>query len=169
MTKNIELRPLEPRDVNYGKIDLQHEVDFAPDKKLPVADLLKDRELVLCFVDPTREPTKHLFKDIAAFKSQFETWKGNILFVIPSDKRTADFNAAKWHLPKQSQFIYDENSVWMKEILKSSKQEFGGNYPLIFIVNSKGELTFKSEGYRIGTGELIYKSLLQGCGKCKIN
>jgi transglutaminase-like putative cysteine protease len=165
VTKNIELRPLEPRDVNYGKIDLQHLIVMASGQKLPVADLLKDRELVLCFVDPTREPTKHLFKDIAAFKSQFETWNGNILFVIPSDKRTADFNAASWKLPQQSQFIYDDNAEWMNAILKSSKQEFSGNYPLIFIVNSKGELLFKSEGYRIGTGELIYKSLFQGCVK----
>ena len=165
VTKNIELRPLEPRDVNYGTINLKHLVNLAPNRKVSVSELVQERELVLCFVDPTREPTKHLFKDIASFKSQFESWKGNILFVIPSDKRSADFSAANWKLPQQSQFIYDDNSEWMNAILKESNQEFNGNYPLVFIVSRKGDIVFKSEGYRIGTGELIYKSLVQGCVK----
>lgn len=165
VSKNIELRPLEPRDVNYGKINVNHLVNMAPNRKVSVAELVQERELVLCFVDPTREPTKHLFKDIASFKSQFESWKGNILFVIPSDKRSADFAPANWKLPEQSQFIYDDNNEWMNAILKESNQEFNGNYPLVFIVNRQGDIVFKSEGYRIGTGELIYKSLVQGCVK----
>ncbi len=155
--KEIILRPLTPRDESYGFIDMKAKPDASQQKT--VADYAGEKQLVVCFIDPNREPTKHLFKDITAYKKEFEKWGGNILFVIPSDKRTDAFNPKKWNLPKNSIIMYDENSAWMNDILTSTKQNFVDNYPLVFIVNNNGELVFKSEGYRIGTGELIYKSL----------
>ena len=159
VAKNIELRPLEPRDVSYGTADLQYEIALAEGEKMKVGELLASQELIVCFIEPAREPTKHMLKDIAAFKTQFEKWGGNILFVTPSDKQTTEFNPAKWNLPKQSRFFVDEQSVWMNSILEANQQQFRDNYPLVFIINTKGEITFKTEGYRIGTGELIFKSL----------
>ena len=156
--KEIILRPLTPRHETYGRIDVNKEITISG-KKQTLSNYIGKDEIILAFIDPNREPTKHLFKDISAFKKQFEKWNGKILFVIPSDKQTADFNPAQWNLPKQSLFIYDENSKWMNNILTSTNQEFRDNYPLVFIVDGNGELTFKTEGYRIGTGELIYKSL----------
>ena len=102
---------------------------------------------------------RHLFKDISSLKSKFEQWGGNLLFVIPSDKRSESFKASDWNLPSNSVFMYDEDSQWIKNIVTSTNQSFSDNYPLVYIVNADGELVFKSEGYRIGTGELIYKSL----------
>ena len=158
MKKIIELRELTPRDESYGFMDLNHEIEVEG-KKMLVSDLTKNNELILCFIDPTREPTKHLFKDITAHKAQFDKWSGNFLFVIPSDKYTVDFDAQRWNLPKNSFFIVDENASWMNSILTATNQEFRENYPLVFIVNGQGELVFKTEGYRIGTGELLFKSL----------
>ena len=158
VSKQIILRPLSPRDIKYGKIDMS----FIPDKKdnnKNVTFYAGDKQLIVCFIDPSREPTKHLFKDIYTYKSQFEKWGGNILFVIPSDKRTDDLNASQWNFPKQSKIMYDENSAWINNILSSTKQEFKDNFPLVFIVEKDGTLVFKSEGYRIGTGELLYNSL----------
>lgn len=156
--KPIELRELTPRNESYGFIELNHEIDVAGNK-IQVADLAKNNKLILCFIDPTREPTKHLFKDIAAIKTQFDQWGGNFLFVIPSDKYTVDFDSKKWNLPKNSMFSIDENASWMDSILTTTNQEFRENYPLVFIVDQQGELVFKTEGYRIGTGELLFKSL----------
>jgi uncharacterized protein YxjI len=47
----------------------------------------------------------------------------------------------------------------MDAMLKSTNQSFRDNYPLIYIVNNKGEIIFYSEGYRIGIGDLLSKSL----------
>ena len=35
---------------------------------------------------------------------------------------------------------------------------FRDDYPVVFLINPDGTIVFKSEGYRIGTGELILKS-----------
>lgn len=159
VNKNIELRKLEPRDIQYGTVDMEYTLNTGHDQKNKVSKLLGTKEAIVCFIDPSREPTKHMLKDISAYKTLFEKWNGNMIFAIPSDKNSTGFDQNKWNLPGQSSFIIDHDSEWMNHILSSLDHEFRDNYPLIFIINEKGEVTFKSEGYRIGTGELLYKSL----------
>ncbi|MCL2436234.1 MAG: Ig-like domain-containing protein [Lentimicrobiaceae bacterium] len=156
--KTITLRELAPRSKTYGEIDVHTPY---PDKghTLSLIDLMQDKELILCFIDPTREPTRHLFNDIASLKNEFEKWKGNILFMISDEKNTADFNPKRWNLPANSIFRIDYETMFMNYILTTTNQEFREEYPLVFIVNREGKLVFKSEGYRIGTGELLLKSL----------
>ncbi|MDR2084435.1 MAG: transglutaminase domain-containing protein [Bacteroidales bacterium] len=158
IVKDVELRKLIPRSEFYGTIDMNYVLNL-PDSDITVKELIGNKNAVVCFIDPNREPTKHLFKDIIAYKNPFEQWNGTMLFVIPTEKRTADFKPSNWNLPKQSIFIYDENSNWMNNILTTTEQEFRDNYPLVYIITPEGKLIFKTEGYRIGTGELIYKSL----------
>ncbi|MBR5784186.1 MAG: hypothetical protein IKY43_03345, partial [Bacteroidales bacterium] len=155
----LELRTLVPRKENYGKIDLSTQAPWNTDATL--ASEVKDKDFVLAFIDPNREPTRHLFNDIEIIKSQFEKWNGKMVFIVPEKKITDDFDTEKLmkKLPKNATLWIDKNSDWMNMFLKTTDTYFRSNYPLVFIINSKGELTFKTEGYRIGTGELIFKSL----------
>jgi hypothetical protein len=157
VNKTITLRELTSRNKTYGTID----AGYVPvgGESLSLTEMMPNQEIILCFIDPTREPTRHLFKDIAALKNDFEKWGGNILFMIPSEKHTADFNPKRWNLPKNSIFEIDEETAFMNYLLTTTNQEFREEYPLVFIVNKEGQLVFKSEGYRIGTGELLLKSL----------
>ena len=158
VSKEIIIRDLVPRDQKYGMIDLKQPL-FGSLKGKTIESVMGNKKLVICFIDPTREPSRHLFKDIASLKTQFESWSGTILFVIPSIKNTGDFHFEKWGFPKNVQFIVDEKSSFMKQILKDNKIEFKEEYPLLFIINEKGEITTKSEGYRIGAGEMLLKML----------
>ena len=47
----------------------------------------------------------------------------------------------------------------MNSIIKEANFEFKDEYPLVLIIKNDGKITFKSEGYRIGTASLIYKTL----------
>jgi hypothetical protein len=159
VNQNIELRTLVPRKEVYGKMDLN---TSAPWKEgSTIGDYVKTKDLVICFIDPNREPTRHLFNDLAAFKKQFEQWNGTMAFLVPTSRMTKDFSAEKLakQLPASAIIMEDKNNEWMRAMLKDTDQYFRDNYPLVFIVNKDGSLIFKTEGYRIGTGELIYKSL----------
>lgn len=160
ITKEIALRPLEPRNIDYGKIEMGYQLPINENNTKSISELANNKELIVCFIDPSREPTKHLLKDIAAFKQQFDEWGGNMIFLIPSDKNSGDFQPQKWNLPRHAIFTVDQKSVWMNKLLKETKTaEFKENYPLVFIISPDGTVYFKSEGYRIGTGGLLYKSL----------
>ena len=157
--KQIVMRTLVPRDKSYGKIDIKQHL-FGSLQGTSIEKVMNNKKMVLCFIDPTREPTRHLFKAMSSLKSQFEAWSGSIIFVIPSTKNTGDFHFGKWNLPKQSTFIIDDQSKFMQKLLKETKQEFKEEYPLLFIINEQGDIILKSEGYRIGAGEMILKEVL---------
>ena len=70
VSKQVILRPLVPRDEFYGNIDLTAKPQKSDERS--VADFIKKDKLVVCFIDPNREPTRHLFKDITAYKKEFE-------------------------------------------------------------------------------------------------
>ena len=159
VTKEIVIRPLEARPgENYGKIG-NSKFD-TPDGNTGLLDLAKEKPLVLCFIDANREPTKHTLKELGAMKVTFDKWGGNILLVIPEDRNTQPFDKSRWNLPKNTIVTVDGSGL-LKKVLAESKQYFRDNYPLIFIADKEGNLVFKSEGYRIGTAELIYKTLTQ--------
>ncbi|MDR2979904.1 MAG: transglutaminase domain-containing protein [Bacteroidales bacterium] len=162
VTKEIILLPLEPRKIIYGTIDMNYQLNLGNNTVKTIQELTLDKDLIVCFIDPTREPTTHLLKDIKKFTPQFDKWGGNLLFLLPSDKSVSDLDEKKKGVPKHSIFISDQASAWMNNILGSIKtEEFKGNYPLVFIISPDGKVTLKSEGYRIGTGELLLKSLTQ--------
>ena len=54
--------------------------------------------------------------------------------------------------------MQDKGNQWFKNILSSADLYFRDDYPVVFLINPDGTIVFKSEGYRIGTGELILKS-----------
>ncbi|MBR3946168.1 MAG: hypothetical protein IKJ56_03600, partial [Bacteroidales bacterium] len=158
MEREVKIRPLVQREKEfYGFIssDSQIEVDG---KTINLNDLTKEKPLVLCFIDPIREPTKHNLKEFGAMRETYEKWGGNILMAVPAEKLTEPFSAEKWNLPKQTIVTTDTNGL-MEKILTDTKQQFNDNLPLIFIVETNGKITFRSDGYRIGTAELIYKSI----------
>jgi len=158
ISKEIIIRKLEPRNQSFGTINTNYDLRIK-DKYVKVSEMIKEKAMVVCFIDPSREPTKHLLKDIKALKQDFEKWNGTMLFVLPEDKATPDFNFAHWGLPKNAYCVEDKANAWFNHILTTTGQDFGDNYPVVYIITPKGELTFKTEGYRIGTGELIYRSL----------
>jgi hypothetical protein len=154
------IRPLEARaGQSYGYI-AENTKATIDGNEVALVQLAKEKPLVLCFIDPNREPTRHTLKELGALKAVFEKWGGNILMVIPKDKLTQPFDKKHWNLPKNTLVTTDDNGLLAK-ILSDTKQYFRDNYPLIFIMDGKRQLVFKSEGYRIGTAELVYKTLQQ--------
>ncbi|MBO4875357.1 MAG: Ig-like domain-containing protein [Bacteroidales bacterium] len=156
--QELTIKPLVPRQAEtYGTIadDTEIEIDG---KTINLKSMAKEKSLVLCFIDPNREPTKHTLKEFGAMRESYEKWNGNILMAIPSEKLTEPFSAEKWNLPKQTMVTTDSNGL-MEKILSDTKQEYNDNPPLIFIINAEGQISFRSDGYRIGTAELIYTFL----------
>ena len=157
-TKEIIILPLEARaGQSYGYI-AENTRATVNGNAAALVQLAREKPLVLCFIDPNSEPTRHTLKELGAMKADFEKWGGNILMVIPKDKLTQPFDKKHWNLPENTMVTTDDNGLLAK-ILSDTKQYFRDNYPLIFIVDNRGQLIFKSEGYRIGTAELVFKSL----------
>jgi len=129
----------------------------------PMVDkkLYSEGGLIICFIDPDKEPTKHLMNELSQFKSIFDNWHGKFVFAIPEGKLTKGFSAGRYSgLPRNSRFITKDVDAMMNLFLKSADQSFRDNYPLIYIVNDYGDIILHSQGYKIGLGDLLRKTLL---------
>ena len=155
VSKTVILRDfnLVPEGSSYGHInpDLMLPVDGAEGS---IRSLSGVKQLIVCFIDPTREPTKHLLKEMSQLKREFERQGNNILFVVPSDKLAPDFHFEAWDLP-HSQLIEDIGNRWTDSFIEATGHNFRNNFPAVFVTGGEGNILFFSEGYSIGTGNLI--------------
>jgi transglutaminase-like putative cysteine protease len=164
----LEFNQQETENEILGYIDLNR--SFEPisgnsDKKISFESLSNNTGLVIIWIDPDKEPTKHLLNDLKKLKSHFDTWSGSFVFMIPGDKYNKNFETIKLdRLPKKSHFTIDTESFFSELQLKEfSNQQ---NYPFVIVANPKGEISYTSQGYRIGSGEQILNII---SNRCSIN
>lgn len=115
---------------------------------------------ILIWIDPDKEPSKHVMADLPAVKELIEKWGGGMLFLLGSDKVSASFSPSGFpNLPGQSQFAHDQNSEMLAKIAQLRKRDASGNLPVVIITDKTGNLVYYSEGYKIGIGEQIAKAI----------
>jgi hypothetical protein len=111
---------------------------------------------MLCFVDPGKEPSKHILQDLPAVRQALEKWEGGVLLIVPSDKVSKGFDASVFkELPKQTQWSINDDLL--NAATNALQIDWGDNFPLTLYLSNNGGILFSSLGYRIGTGEDVLK------------
>ncbi len=154
LTKEIVLRPLVPKQQRmvYGIIPPTIEVveDMAT-----LADYAGNKGMMLLFLGEYREPSKHLIVELREHRNELEKWGGMVYLVAPASAK-----AAGWDLPNTDCILGTVPSTDPLEaaLLQALQIEWNNDYPLVAVVNNKGEVLFHSEGYRIGLAEQLLKA-----------
>jgi hypothetical protein len=143
---------LNPPDYTFNQ--------YAANKVLELKTLSATKGAILIWIDPDKEPSKHVLADIPAVKDIIEKWDGGMLFLFPNEKVSSSFKPSNFlELPLQSKFAYDNGAILLTEINHLRKQNNASNLPVIVITDKNGNLIYFSEGYKIGIGEQIAKAL----------
>lgn len=153
-TKEIILRPLTNRIVAVqGKLDPKQEI--IPEMAT-LADYAGETGMLFVFVGDYKEPSKHLIKEIQSLEKEFKSWGGMIYLVAPASAKPVS-----WHLPNADCIIREPNQKdpFEKQIVDALKLDLKNDYPLVALVNKKGEILFHSHGYSIGLAEQILKKM----------
>lgn len=131
---------------------------YADKKTIALNTLVADKGVILVWIDPDKEPSKHVIADIPAVKALVEKWGGGLTFLFPSENVSASFKTTNFpNLPSQTIFAFDKNAKLLTQIGSLRKKNSAGNLPLIVILDKNGNLIYYSEGYKIGIGEQIAK------------
>ena len=163
--KNTEMK-LEFRDkpvanVNgYGALPLDYEFDiYKTTQKKSIKEMSSKAGMVIVWMEPGKEPTKHLLEDILKLKPAFDQWQGSIIFLIRPDRLTSGFAPSNYaNLPDHSFFSIDMKN-YLADAEKAIKLSFSSNYPVVLVIDKKGTVNYFSAGYKIGNGEQIVKQL----------
>ncbi len=153
------LQPVDQVVEVKGVIESGLMIPISLNKNVSLMELAGEQGLILAFINPANEPTRHVMSDIPQLKSDFEKWGGNMVFVVPASLNTKDYKPDNYkNMPALSKFAVDKDDKLLKSVMKSTAQKAMPALPYVMFVNTKGEITFLSSGYRIGIGENLLKA-----------
>lgn len=154
LTKEIVLRPLQKRvATTAASIDPKQEI-------IPGMATLEDYAgstgMLFIFAGDYKEPSKHLVKEIKHLEKEYKAWGGMIYLVAPPSAKAASLN-----LPNTDCIMREpsDKDLFERQILDAMKLDIKNDYPLVALVNNKGEILFSNHGYSIGLAEQILKHL----------
>ena len=152
ITKEIILRPLVDRsEKTTASIDPTQEIiaDMAT-----LADYAGSTGMLFIFVGDYKEPSKHLIKEIQALDKEYKAWGGMIYLVAPASAKPISFG-----LPNTDCIIHEasDKDPFEKQIVEALKLDLKNDYPLVALVDKRGEILLHSHGYSIGLAEQILK------------
>ena len=150
ITKEIILRPLVDRsEKTTASIDPTQEIiaDMAT-----LADYAGSTGMLFIFVGDYKEPSKHLIKEIQALDKEYKAWGGMIYLVAPASAKPISFG-----LPNTDCIIREasDKDPFEKQIVEALKLDLKNDYPLVALVDKRGEILLHSHGYSIGLAEQI--------------
>lgn len=156
-TISVTLREMPESDLPGGKINLNVDLlSYAGEKINPGS--VAEKGVVFMWIEPGREPTRHLLNDLPRLTGEYDAWGGSFVFLTDPARTPGEFNPeAVKGSPANSVFVKDAGLEFMKAALGEGASE--RPLPVVLFCNRDGEILFSSEGYRIGTGEQILKKI----------
>jgi hypothetical protein len=121
-------------------------------------DSISGGGVVLVWIEPGKEPTRHLLNDLPELKNEFDRWGGWFVFLTDPERTPAGFNQESVAgTPANTLFAYDPGLQLLATVAGSSTRE--KPWPVVLYCNGSGEVFYVSEGYRIGTGKHLLRKL----------
>lgn len=157
----INLRDFDKEEKVEGVIDLKSVIELNG-KKEELSKFFRKENIILGWVEPGKEPTRHSIVEISDLNKKYSEWNGSVLFVITKESEFAQFikdNSSG--LPKNIVFIKDVGNSLLNKILSVTGRKNDVQFPLFAVINKKGEILLTAEGYKIGTGELLLQKVLK--------
>ncbi|MDR0559361.1 MAG: transglutaminase domain-containing protein [Prevotellaceae bacterium] len=161
-TLNLEIKM--PDVINkvqvLGIIDMNTKVTLTGGTEKSLKEISNGKGVMLCFADPDKEPTKHILQDLPAQLNELDAWNGGVLFLIPDDKLSSAFDSKVFkNLPKNTLWGTDAKRSLLNEAVSVLKLNFNDDFPLTLFLSDNGGILYSLQGYKIGIGENIVKTI----------
>lgn len=159
-TKNLEIKIREEKIQQKNSFEIKFSsliTEIKTGKKSYLAELYMNKAAVLIWIDPGKEPTKHVFQELIDRKDEVEKCGLQFALITSDDYALNDFKLENYkNLPSNTNFYIDNE----KANLNFKKQMKGGDtveFPMVVVMNDKHEIIYFSEGYKIGIVDDILK------------
>lgn len=124
---------------------------FRPEIQLGTAVL--SHGAILVWIEPDREPSKHLLRELRESAKEFDSWGGSILLTAGEDKLTASFALDRdSSLPKRAEFRKDPAYKGLDSLLAPVETASTREFPIVIALDPQGRIRYTSAGYKLGIG-----------------
>lgn len=106
-----------------------------------------------------QEPTNHALRDISALKTDLEKWGRKLVLLFPNQEQASKYHAADFpDLPNTVIYGIDTEDI-AQQIVKNMKLKHKDTLPIFIIADTFNRVVFVSQGYTIGLGEQLMKTV----------
>ncbi len=141
-TVDIKLRRYQSAPEILGKTDIK--IFSAAGISGIKTDEIAKTGAVILWIEPDKEPTKHVLNDLPLLKAELDSWPGYFIFLNVSADEAGKWITpeAKAKLPEKSFFGDDASFSTLKMALNEVIPE-NISFPLVLMINTKGEILFQ--------------------------
>ena len=106
-----------------------------------------------------QEPTNHALRDIAACKTDLEKWGRKMVLLFPNEAQSGKFVQESFpDLPSTVIYGMDTDGI-QSQIAETMKLRHKETLPVFIIADTFNRVVFISQGYTIGLGEQLTKTI----------
>ncbi|MGN7411285.1 transglutaminase domain-containing protein [Paenibacillus sp. SAF-068] len=121
--------------------------------EVELEELLGSEGAIAAWIEPEREPTKHLIRELCELAEPLDKLGIPIVLVTGIMEWNASFDPVGYpKLPVRTVFVRDSSYASLSGfITKSAAYEAG--YPHLFVLDTQYQIRYSASGYKIGTGK----------------
>jgi hypothetical protein len=127
-----------------------------------ISALNDGRGMAVVWIDPDREPSKHLIREFRELSPVFNERGGNICICVGEDKMTSSFPpGSPTGLPDNTEYAVDHAYVLLNSFLAGMEKPLARDFPLAFVLDGQCRVRYAASGYKLGTGKEMAAVLKQ--------
>lgn len=115
--------------------------------------LLGSEGAIAAWIEPEREPTKHLIRELGELAEPLDKLGLPIVLLIGDTEWNASFDPAAYpKLPVRTLFLRDSSYASLSGFIPNPAAHEAG-YPHLFVLDNQDQIRYSASGYKIGTGK----------------
>jgi hypothetical protein len=123
-------------------------------------DLVVPSGAVLAWIEPDREPSKHLIRELGELREELDrTGAGIYLFVDEEHYAAFPSESGYGGLPESTRLDFDRAGECLKAVTAGLSSPVQRGLPLVLVVGSDRSIRYVSAGYRLGVGMDVLRRL----------
>lgn len=157
----LVIRVPKSRPQVLGRVDLSTPLKSLREGKiLDLSAIAAPKGAIVAWIAPGQEPTHHALGDLERLRDVLQKWEGGLVLVLSTPlKNEGAVRELLDRLPSQTQLALDAKGVVLDQARKAIQRSGSTSLPAIFGITPQGDLLFFSEGYRIGVGEQVLRTI----------
>ncbi len=151
----MEFREPEKTRKKIGAIDLNNHL-MRDHQQYRLDALFAKNFAVLIWVEPGKEPTRHLMEEFTQSKDKYEKWAGTIAMIQSEEVPDKSLNPKFFKdTPANYKLYKDVDNHLLENVKKILGIQGKIILPLVLVLDNKGSIYMASRGYKIGIHEQV--------------
>ncbi|KLU53144.1 transglutaminase [Paenibacillus sp. VT-400] len=121
--------------------------------EVELEELLGSEGAIASWIEPEREPTKHLIRELCELAEPLDKVGIPIVLIIGDAEWNASFDPVGYpKLPVRTVFVRDSSYASLSGFI-SKPAAYEAGYPHLFVMDTQHQVRYSASGYKIGTGK----------------